>query len=307
MTEQLQSIWYNFILNVKGNFNPIVDLLDILVVTFLIYEAISLVRQTRTAQLAKGIIAVLLAYAVANLLGMRTLAWLINSIMSFGIIALVVVFQPELRRALEQVGNTNILSAGFLRPRARGASLREEWRKAALAVCDAAERFSDTRTGALMVFEKRSNLSEIIKTGTVLDSEVTQEMLGTIFYVGTPLHDGAAILRDGRIAAAGCVLPLSDNLEMGKDMGTRHRAALGMSENSDAMVVVVSEETGAISVAVGGMLKRHLAPQTLDKLLHNELCPAGQADAVQPAGGRCGAPRRGGEKAALLELLEEET
>ena len=249
MTEQLQSIWYNFILNVKGNFNPIVDLLDILVVTFLIYEAISLVRQTRTAQLAKGIIAVLLAYAVANLLGMRTLAWLINSIMSFGIIALVVVFQPELRRALEQVGRTSLFGMQLFKSKADPGDLRAKWQSAIVAVCDSAEQLADSRTGALVVLERRTNLSEIIKTGTVLNADITPEMLGTIFYEGTPLHDGAVVVRDGRIEAAGCFLPLSNNLEIGKDMGTRHRAALGMSENSDAVVVVVSEETGIISRA----------------------------------------------------------
>lgn len=266
-------MWYSFINRLKASFG-LADVVDILVVAFLVYEAIILVRKTRTAQLAKGIIALLLVWAVASFAHLRTLQFILDNLMSWGLIALVIVFQPELRRALEQVGNTNILSAGFLRPRARGASLREEWRKAALAVCDAAERFSDTRTGALMVFEKRSNLSEIIKTGTVLDSEVTQEMLGTIFYVGTPLHDGAAILRDGRIAAAGCVLPLSDNLEMGKDMGTRHRAALGMSENSDAVVVVVSEETGQISVAMEGKLTRNYNRVTLREVLESALIGA---------------------------------
>ena len=271
MTEQLQSIWYNFILNVKGNFNPIVDLLDILVVTFLIYEAISLVRQTRTAQLAKGIIAVLLAYAVANLLGMRTLAWLINSIMSFGIIALVVVFQPELRRALEQVGRTSLFGMQLFKGKADPGDLRAKWQSAIVAVCDSAEQLADSRTGALVVLERRTNLSEIIKTGTVLNADITPEMLGTIFYEGTPLHDGAVVVRDGRIEAAGCFLPLSINLEIGKDMGTRHRAAVGMSESSDSVLVVVSEETGAISVAIGGMLKRHLSPEVLKKVLESEL------------------------------------
>ena len=162
-------MWYSFINRLKASFG-LADVVDILVVAFLVYEAIILVRKTRTAQLAKGIIALLLVWAVASFAHLRTLQFILDNLMSWGLIALVIVFQPELRRALEQVGNTNILSAGFLRPRARGASLREEWRKAALAVCDAAERFSDTRTGALMVFEKRSNLSESIKTGTVRDS-----------------------------------------------------------------------------------------------------------------------------------------
>ena len=268
MTEQLQSIWYNFILNVKGNFNPIVDLLDILVVTFLIYEAISLVRQTRTAQLAKGIIAVLLAYAVANLLGMRTLAWLINSIMSFGIIALVVVFQPELRRTLERMGQSTMWANLLVGNRRSDPSLRGAWQSAVVAICDAAEQLADTRTGALMVLERNNNLDEIIRTGTPMHADVIPEMLGTIFYEGTPLHDGAVVIRDGVI-----VLPLSNNLEMGKDMGTRHRAGLGMSENSDAIVVIVSEETGIISMAKNGVLIRRLDRQNLFNLLQEEIVP----------------------------------
>ena len=267
MTEQLQSIWYNFILNVKGNFNPIVDLLDILVVTFLIYEAISLVRQTRTAQLAKGIIAVLLAYAVANLLGMRTLAWLINSIMSFGIIALVVVFQPELRRALEQVGRTSLFGMQLFKGKADPGDLRAKWQSAIVAVCDSAEQLADSRTGALVVLERRTNLSEIIKTGTVLNADITPEMLGTIFYEGTPLHDGAVVVRDGRIEAAGCFLPLSNNLEIGKDMGTRHRAGPWHEREF---------RRGCRGCERGD--RHHLAGQK--RRAHP---PAGQAESVQPA------------------------
>lgn len=256
--------------------------MDILVVTFLIYEAISLVRQTRTAQLAKGIIAVLLAYAVANLLGMRTLAWLINSIMSFGIIALVVVFQPELRRALEQVGRTSLFGMQLFKGKADPGDLRAKWQSAIVAVCDSAEQLADSRTGALVVLERRTNLSEIIKTGTVLNADITPEMLGTIFYEGTPLHDGAVVVRDGRIEAAGCFLPLSNNLEIGKDMGTRHRAALGMSENSDAVVVVVSEETGIISLAKNGVLIRRLDRQNLFNLLEGDMVPPAVEEKKRP-------------------------
>ena len=252
MTEQLQSIWYNFILNVKGNFNPIVDLLDILVVTFLIYEAISLVRQTRTAQLAKGII------------------------------ALVVVFQPELRRALEQVGRTSLFGMQLFKGKADPGDLRAKWQSAIVAVCDSAEQLADSRTGALVVLERRTNLSEIIKTGTVLNADITPEMLGTIFYEGTPLHDGAVVVRDGRIEAAGCFLPLSNNLEIGKDMGTRHRAALGMSENSDAVVVVVSEETGIISLAKNGVLIRRLDRQNLFNLLEGDMVPPAVEEKRRP-------------------------
>ncbi len=270
---QLQSIWYNFILNLRGSFNPVIDLVDILVVTLLIYAAITLVRQTHTAQLAKGIIAFLIASGVANLIGMRTVAWIINGVMSIGIILLVVVFQPELRRALEQVGSTRILGMQFFKSKAGNDGLRGQWQKAIVAVCDSAEQLAASRTGALMVLERGTNLSEIIKTGTVLNADITPEMLGTIFYVGTPLHDGAVVVRDGRIKAAGCFLPLSNNLEIGKDMGTRHRAALGISENSDAVVVVVSEETGIISLAKNGVLIRRLDRQNLFNMLEGDVVP----------------------------------
>lgn len=156
------------------------------------------------------------------------------------------------------------------------ASLRGKWQNACLAICDAAEQLSDTNTGALIVLERNSNLSEIIRTGTPLNGDVNREMLGTIFYEGTPLHDGAVVVRDGMLKAAGCVLPLSDNLEIGKDMGTRHRAALGMSENSDAVVVVVSEETGIISLAKNGVLIRRLDRQNLFNLLQEDLVPPEQ-------------------------------
>ena len=273
MTEQLQSIWYNFILNVKGNFNPIVDLLDILVVTFLIYEAISLVRQTRTAQLAKGIIAVLLAYAVANLLGMRTLAWLINSIMSFGIIALVVVFQPELRRALEQVGRSRIGKLQVFSSSVNEQEERAKWTKFIDALVGEAASLSRQKIGALVVIEQKTKLGDIIKTGTIIDSDPSAELIGNVFFPNSPLHDGAMIVRDGRLHAAGCFLPLSDNQEISRELGTRHRAALGMSEMSDAIVVVVSEETGFITICRNGRLDRGLSLERLREYLTAELTP----------------------------------
>lgn len=165
--------------------------------------------------------------------------------------------------------------------RTRG-DLRAKWQSAIVAVCDSAEQLADSRTGALVVLERRTNLSEIIKTGTVLNADITPEMLGTIFYEGTPLHDGAVVVRDGRIEAAGCFLPLSNNLEIGKDMGTRHRAALGMSENSDAVVVVVSEETGIISLAKNGVLIRRLDRQNLFNLLEGDMVPPAVEEKKRP-------------------------
>lgn len=252
------------------------NILDILIVAFAIYELIAVIRKTRAAQLAKGAVLVLLFYAVAYMLNLRTVVWIMTSVLQVGIVALVVLFQPELRRALEQMGRTDKWASKLLKSRRMDASLRGKWQNACLAICDAAEQLSDTNTGALIVLERNSNLSEIIRTGTPLNGDVNREMLGTIFYEGTPLHDGAVVVRDGMLKAAGCVLPLSDNLEIGKDMGTRHRAALGMSENSDAVVVVVSEETGIISLAKNGVLIRRLDRQNLFNLLQEDLVPPEQ-------------------------------
>ncbi|MEG1932916.1 MAG: diadenylate cyclase CdaA, partial [Pygmaiobacter sp.] len=220
------------------------DIIDIAIVAFLIYEVIMLVRQTRAAQLTKGILILFIVWFVSSALDFRTLSYLLTNILRYGMFALLVIFQPELRRALEQVGRTNIFSLSIFKSQTVDEVVRERWQTAIATVCDAVEQMSDSRTGALIVFERRANLSEIIKTGTVLNADINVEAIGTIFYEGTPLHDGAVLVRDARIKAAGCVLPLSANLEISKDMGTRHRAALGMSENSDAICVVVSEETG---------------------------------------------------------------
>lgn len=259
------------------------DIVDILIVAFVIYTVLDLVRKTRAAQLAKGVLLLLVVYAVASWGNLRTVTWLLDNLLQIGFIALIVIFQPELRRALEQMSRTDKWAANLLRSQRMDDSLRAKWRSAAVAICDAAEQLSDTRTGALMVLERNSNLSEIIRTGTTLNADVNPEMLGTIFYEGTPLHDGAVVVRDGMLKAAGCVLPLSNNLEIGKDMGTRHRAALGMSENSDAVIVVVSEETGIISLAKNGVLIRRLDRQNLFNLLQVEIVPSDEDDANKPA------------------------
>ena len=194
------------------------DLIDILVISFVFYEIFQFARKSRAGQLVRGVVLLIVSFALAYLLELRTVRWVLNNFLQIGFIAAVVLFQPELRRALERLGqNTNW--AGMFNLRRSDPSLRGVWQNAVVAICDAAEQLSDTRTGALMVFERNNNLDEIIRTGTPLSANVIPEMLGTIFYEGTPLHDGAVIIRDGRIVAAGCVLPLSNNLEMGKDMG----------------------------------------------------------------------------------------
>ena len=252
----------------------LVDLLDIVIVAFVVYQLLGFVSRTRAGQLARGALIVVLIYLIAASLNMRTITWIMDALLQVGLLTLVVVFQPEIRRALEQMGQTDQwISKVFWRSRHNDPSLRGSWRSAIIAICDAAERFSETKTGALIVLERRTDLSEIERTGTPVDCEVNPEVLGTIFYEGTPLHDGAAIIEDGRIKAAGCVLPLSNNLDLGKDMGTRHRACLGIAENSDAIAIVVSEETGIISMAKNGVLIRHFDRQTLYTRLVDEMIP----------------------------------
>lgn len=259
------------------------DVIDIAVVALAMYQIFVFARKSRAGQLVRGLLLLFIFYALANLMELRTVRWVLTSVMQIGFIAAIVLFQPELRRTLERIGQSTNLAKMMFSTRKQDPTLRGAWQSAVVAICDAAEQLSDTRTGALMVLERVNNLDEIIHTGTPLSADVIPEMLGTIFYEGTPLHDGAVIIRDGRIVSAGCVLPLSNNLEMGKDMGTRHRAGLGMSENSDAIIVVVSEETGIISLAKNGVLIRRLDRQNLFNLLQEEIIPPETAEEQAPS------------------------
>ena len=263
-------------------FNPVRDTIDILIISFVFYQLIVFARKSHAGQLIKGLVLLLAFFALANVLELRTVSWVLNNVLTIGFTAAVIIFQPELRRALERMGQSTGW-AGQLFSRRTDPSLRGVWQSAVVAICDAAEQLSDTRTGALMVLERNNNLDEVIRTGTTFNANVIPEVLGTIFYEGTPLHDGAVIIRDGTIVAAGCVLPLSNNLQMGKDMGTRHRAGLGMSENSDAIVIVVSEETGIISMAKNGVLIRRLDRQNLYNMLQEEIIPPEEDEQGAPS------------------------
>ena len=267
------------ILSSLRTFEPLSDTLDIIIISFVFYQLLQFARKSRAGQLVKGILLIIVSYGLAVMLNLKTVTWLLNNVLTIGFMAAVVIFQPELRRTLERMGQSTMWANRLFGTHRRDPSLRAAWQSAVVAICDAAEQLSDTRTGALLVLERNNNLDEIIRTGTPMHADVIPEMLGTIFYEGTPLHDGAVVIRDGVIVAAGCVLPLSNNLEMGKDMGTRHRAGLGMSENSDAIVVVVSEETGIISLAKNGVLIRRLDRQNLFNLLQEEIIPPETAEA----------------------------
>ena len=238
------------------------DFLDIIIVAYLIYKAIGFVRRTNSNNLAKGLVVFLLALWGSDIFSLTMINFLLRKTAELGLIALLILFQPELRRLLERMGS------GFASGRSSSGTVMDSAiSQTVQACCD----MSDSKTGALIIFERGVALNSIISTGTVINADTTAELLKNMFFNKAPLHDGAVIIRDGRIAAAGCVLPLTQRTNLSKDLGMRHRAGIGLSEESDAVIIVVSEETGAISVAMDGMLKRHLSGEALDKLLRSEL------------------------------------
>ena len=227
------------------------DVIDILVMAFIIYKAIDFLRQSRAGQLVKGIIILLVVYAAAKFMKLAVLDWTLSNIVNSLIIAVAVIFQPELRRILEHVGRTKISHGQFFDNGVDSVSDCID------RVCKAAGFMQEKKIGALIVFERTTQLGEIINTGTVLDASPSVSVVNNIFFPKSPLHDGAIIVRDGRIYAAGCILPLTNNTDINSQLGTRHRAAIGMSENSDAVVLVVSEETGIMSIVEGGKITRN--------------------------------------------------
>ena len=255
-----------------SSINVFTSLLDIVVVAVLLYAVFKLVRDSRAEQLVKGIILFLLLYVVARIFRLTTLLYIMNFLLTNALILLAVIFQPELRRALERAGRTRVggdlfnfgLSNDDL---ARNARVDQSIN----AVCDGLELLQRQKMGALVVFERSTRLGEVMLTGTELNAEPSAELVGNLFFNKSPLHDGAIILRDGKIAAAGCILPLSDNPQIQSELGTRHRAAVGMSENSDAVVLVLSEETGELSLAVSGVLKQNYSHDSLRLSLRNML------------------------------------
>lgn len=243
------------------------DYLDILVVAFLIYKLLPAIRTPSIMRLTRTVLAIVILSWITNFMKLHTLSFIINQFLRVGILAFVILFQPELRRMLDHLGNVKLQS--FF----SSSKPVQEMDAVISQTVMACEIMSREKVGALIVFAREQRLEEYFKTGTQIDGQVSEQLIRNIFFPKASLHDGAMIIRDGRVAAAGCVLPLSDSVRLSADLGTRHRAGVGMSEASDAVVVIVSEETGTISVAMGGMLKRHLAAQTLEKLLRNELCP----------------------------------
>ena len=243
------------------------DYLDIFVVAFLIYSLLPYLRTPNVKKIVRTVGALILVAWLTDVLQLHTINWLLSQLLTIGLLAFVVLFQPELRHMLNHLGDMKIGQLfGFEKP-------VQEMEMIIQQTCMACEIMSRERVGALIVFTRKNRLDEYFKTGTMINGRVTEQLLRNIFVNKAPLHDGAVIIQDGKIAAAGCVLPVSNSTVLSKDLGTRHRAGVGISEVSDTLTVIVSEETGSISVAGGGVLKRHLAPETLEKLLRNELCP----------------------------------
>ncbi len=242
------------------------DYLDIILVTYLIYRILRMIRTTTTMRIAKAIVVIIVMSLITEVMNLYTLNFLINQVMAIGLVTLVVLFQPELRRMLDHLGSTSLRS---LVSRKKQVEEMDNVISQTVKACDVMSR---QKVGALIVFARNQRLDEYFKTGTIVNGVVSEQLIRNIFFPNASLHDGAMIIRDGQITACGCVLPLSESNRLSADLGTRHRAGVGMSEACDAVVVIVSEETGTISVAVGGMLKRHLAPQTLERLLRMELC-----------------------------------
>ena len=243
------------------------DIVDILIIAFVIYRILTIMRKTNASSVIKGIVFLLFIALVSNQLNMNVITYVLNQIMQMGVLVLIVLFQPEIRKLFEQVGSSRFNL--IFRKRAR----LENAEAILNCVISAAQIMAKTKTGAIIVFEREVGLNDFAVTGTRIDANISSELIQSIFYQNSPLHDGALLIRDGRVLAAGCMMPMSNNINLGRDLGMRHRAGVGISERSDALAVIVSEETGSISVAVDGMLKRHLTDDVFKLLLRNEFLP----------------------------------
>ena len=248
----------------------IADVIDIAIMAFLIYKGIILLQRTKAVAVAKALLLIFVVLWLSYQFNLNAVNFVLSKAMELGLLALVIIFQPEIRRFLERIGSNNLSLNRVFRGSGAPAS---ELEGAINETVEAFAEMSKNKVGALMVFERDTDLSNIISSGTPFQSTVTSELLKNIFFPKAPLHDGAVVVRKGKIAAAGCMLPMSESMNLSKELGMRHRAGLGMSERSDAVVILVSEETGAISVVVHGNLRRHLSPETLGRVLRNELLP----------------------------------
>ena len=263
MINDLTNLW----LSIK-----ITDVIDIVIVAYILYRLLGMIKETRAQQLFRGVLLIVAVFLASEFFGSSLLNWLLTRLITVGLIGVIILFQPEIRRGLEQIGRRGVLTSQF-----RDVG-KEEIYATVHKLADAIDDFSSTRTGALIAIERETMLNDIIESGVIVDAEISVRLLGNLFYEGSPLHDGAVIIRGLRIHAASCVLPLTNRSSIGKNLGTRHRAGVGLSEVSDAFVIIVSEETGAISVARNGTMRRFLDLKTLEKMLLDVYLPSGDAN-----------------------------
>ena len=241
----------------------VTDVIDVAIVAFVVYKILAFIRETRAEQLVKGLLVLVVATFLSEVFDLYTLNWLLEGTLTLGVIALIIVFQPELRRGLEYIGRSKFIKKQF------GEMSKDKAKSITSTIIKAVDYFSVNKIGALIIIERETTLNDIIESGTEMDAVITERLLASVFYPGAPLHDGACIIRGERVIAAGCVLPLTQNRALSKDLGTRHRAGLGITEHSDAIALIVSEETGIISIAIDGKLSRFLDIKTVEKTLLN--------------------------------------
>ena len=254
--------------SIMSNFRP-EDALDIAIVSYIVYKMIGFIRETRAMQLIRGLVIIIVAFFVSDIFNLYLLNWLLKSLFTMGLFAVVVLFQPELRRALEQVGRKNLMNTKSFRNIDKNKAV-----ETVDSLVSAIDDFSATRTGALIAIERETMLNDIIETGVVVDAEISIRLLGNLFYEGSPLHDGGVIIRGARIHAASCVFPLTEKKNIGRNLGTRHRAGVGLSEVCDALIIIVSEETGVVSIAEDGKIRRFVDLKTIEKMLLNMYLPS---------------------------------
>lgn len=254
--------------SIMSNFRP-EDALDIAIVSYIVYKMIGFIRETRAMQLIRGLVIIIVAFFVSDIFNLYLLNWLLKSLFTMGLFAVVVLFQPELRRALEQVGRKNLMNTNSFRNIDKNKAV-----ETVDSLVSAIDDFSATRTGALIAIERETMLNDIIETGVVVDAEISIRLLGNLFYEGSPLHDGGVIIRGARIHAASCVFPLTEKKNIGRNLGTRHRAGVGLSEVCDALIIIVSEETGVVSIAEDGKIRRFVDLKTIEKMLLNMYLPS---------------------------------
>lgn len=266
------SVLWERLLALFSSYNIITDTLDIAFVAFLIFSAIKMLRETRGIQIVKGLVIVALIYFVINLFNMQASTYLFKTILRDFILVLIILFTPEIRHALETMGRSRFAFLNFFGAQ-QGDALYERKKRAVLEICKACRDMSDKKIGALIIFERNTMLGDIINTGTVVDAKVSRELINALFFPNSALHDGGVVIRDGRVKAAGCILPLTENNLLSSELGTRHRASLGISEKSDAVAVVVSEETGKISIACGGELERDISDGVLIERMMEYILP----------------------------------